>query len=108
MDDDAASPIVRSLILRLLLVPVKDQREIFKLVSLINKSQTADRCRWVQFRTRRRLVMTADILKRIETSQSLQDRYVLMLYWLVRRKGACDFSYRNLTADRRKLMLAKV
>jgi hypothetical protein len=44
MDDDEVCPIVRSLILRLLLVPVKDQRDILMLVSGINKSQTAEWC----------------------------------------------------------------
>ena len=46
------------------------------------------------------------LLKRIEAApQSLQSRYVLMLYWLERRMEAHDFSYRNLKEDRRKLML---
>ena len=108
MDDDAASPIVRSLILRMLLLPLKDQREVFKLVSLINESQTANRCLVEVVKFRATLMPGNDcdrLLKRIEISQSLQDQYVLMLYWLVRRLKARDFSYGNLPGVRRKLML---
>ena len=109
MDDAAASPIVRSLILRLFLLPVKDQRATLSLVSLINKTQTVDRCLSEICKV---LPLGADfgnaqLIERLGDSQSLQDRYVLMLYWLVRRKGAHDFSYRNLTEEKRSQMLRR-
>ena len=44
MVDSEACSIVSSLILRLLLLPLKDQRDTLMLVSTINKSQTANRC----------------------------------------------------------------
>ena len=110
MDDDAANSIICSLILRLFLLPVKDQSATFSLVSLINNSQTADRCLVELLERHATLTLVPgndsdSFRKRIETSQSLQDRYVLMLYWLVRRMKARDFSYGNLPEDRRKLML---
>ena len=42
-----------------------------------------------------------DLSRNIESASSIQDRYVLLLYWLVRHHGARDFSYDNLQASRR-------
>jgi hypothetical protein len=39
---------------------------------------------------------------RLQEASSLADRYVLLLYWLVRRGGAEDFSYENLASDDEK------
>ena len=109
MVDSEACSIVSSLILRLLLLPLKDQRDTLMLVSTINKSQTANRCLAELLSLHTTLASDGDfedLLKRIEAApQSLQSRYVLMLYWLERRMEAHDFSYRNLKEDRRKLML---
>jgi len=47
--------------------------------------------------------LTADkkrLVDRLAQSNSLQDRYVLLLYWLIRRNRARDFSYRNLGGER--------
>lgn len=41
-----------------------------------------------------------DLSRNIESASSIQDRYVLLLYWLVRHHGARDFSYENVPASR--------
>jgi hypothetical protein len=38
-------------------------------------------------------VNISNIKEKLEHSNSLQDRYVLLLYWLVRKNKAMDFSY---------------
>lgn len=43
--------------------------------------------------------------EQLEQANSIQNRYVLLLYWLIRRKGARDFSYRNLPDGMRKGLL---
>ncbi len=40
------------------------------------------------------------LVDRLSQSNSLQDRYVLLLYWLIRRNRARDFSYLNLPDNR--------
>lgn len=42
-----------------------------------------------------------DLAKHLESASSIQDRYVLLLYWLVRHNGAQDFSYDNIRHPRR-------
>lgn len=41
------------------------------------------------------------LAKRLARSDSIQDRYVLLLYWLTRRGGARDFLHRNVPEERR-------
>ena len=41
-----------------------------------------------------------DLARNLDSASSIQDRYVLLLYWLVRRSGA-GFSYGNVPQSRR-------
>jgi hypothetical protein len=44
----------------------------------------------------------------VRNAQGLTDRFVLMLYWLLRKRGAKDFSYeRNLTPASKVMALRK-
>jgi hypothetical protein len=46
-------------------------------------------------------VVTNEIAEGVERAQSLTNRYALMMYWLLRRRGARDFSYDiNLTPEK--------
>ncbi|MBI4179507.1 DUF262 domain-containing protein [bacterium] len=45
--------------------------------------------------------LAKDLARSIEAASSIQDRYVLLLYWLVRRNNARDFSYTNVPESRR-------
>ena len=107
MDDEVASTIICSMVLRLLLLPMQTQRDTLKLVLIINSSQTAQECFAKLYHDLVRGDDFDNLAERLPSSRSLQDRYVLMLYWLVRRKGARDFSYRNLTEEKPTQMLRR-
>ena len=99
--------VVASLILRLLLLPRLNPAIALQLMELVNQSRTGGECL-------KRLAeeigedLTGKALrKRLERSNSLQDRYVLLLYWLVRRKGAHDLTYDQLAPAKRNALVSE-
>ena len=97
--------VLQCLTLRLLLSQNQSQEEIFKLVKLVNRTETAKECLkklddeiGVPDDLRRKLS------KRLKEANTLLDRHVLLLYWLLRKRGARDFSYKNLKEKKPLLM----
>jgi hypothetical protein len=99
---------LQSLALRLLLSPDQSQETTLGHVRVINKAETADACvKALDARIASGAKLGKELSKRLESSNSLQDRYTLMLYWLVRREGAKDLSYANLPEEKRRKMLER-
>jgi hypothetical protein len=104
--DDHGSRIVAFLLLRLLLLPRFSQSLALALADSVNKSHTAADC------IRTLVKELGDIRPRalrreLANSNSLQDRYVLLLYWLLRKNGALDLNYEQVKSDRRRAMLTQ-
>lgn len=105
MDKTHAGPL-QGLALRLFLSSGQSQDAILDLVKAVNGAVTAN----AALRILDEKVVSAEALrkvlpKRLKDSNSLQDRYTLMLYWLLRNRGAKDFSYEaNLKPDERAKM----
>jgi hypothetical protein len=90
---------LKSLTLRLLLLPNLTQVEIFRLVGRVDEAKTAKECFG---NLEHNIGGSPDDLRQhleagLKGAQSLMNRYELMLYWLLRKGGADDFSYKNLT-----------
>ena len=102
MEGDYAK-VLQGLALRLLLSQNLTQQQILGLVKSVNKAETAKDC----FETLDLKIEGSDALreklgKGLEEANSLMNRYVLMLYWLLRKRGAHDFSYKNLKAKQQQ------
>ncbi len=99
---------LQSLALRLLLSSDQSQETILGHVRIINKAETADACvKALDARIASAAKLGKELSKRLESSNSLQDRYTLMLYWLLRQNGAQDLSYANLDPEKRRKMLER-
>ncbi len=90
MNNEAYRPLVRLAILKLMLAR-PTQLDLLRLISDIRKTNTLEKCAHII-----RKIPIPPLQERFENSNSLQDRYVLLLYWLERKHGAYDFSYKNL------------
>lgn len=98
---DESSPgraAVAGLMLRLYLA-AREHPELLRLVGVVNRSHTARECLGELARS----LGIGEIEKRLgaglRQSRSLQDRHLLLLYWLLRRKLCVrDFSHENLKA----------
>lgn len=90
VDLEKYRPLLRLAILRLMLANLT-QRAILNLVSKIRRTNTLEECANIIQK-----VTVPSLSKMLKNSNSLQDRYILLLYWLERKHGACDFSYKNL------------
>lgn len=90
------------LILRTVLDPERTQKTTLKVVQLIEKTHNAKSClrklceSWSDHKKSR-------LENALRAANTLSDRYVLLLYWLVRRNKARDFSYRNLPSGQLSL-----
>ena len=108
MDDgikEQGRMIVAALVLRLYLRSYESQKDIMQLITEINKCQTLDEC--LQKMNQELAIETLReerVNEQIEKSRSLQSRYTLILYWLLRKRCASDFSYKNVSAMNRKRM----
>jgi hypothetical protein len=105
MKTDSGKDVVGFLIQRLLLQRRFNQRDALDLVDFVNKSQTADECISKLEEALGREINISHLRKGLKESNALQDRYTLLLYWLLRKNGAIDFSYSQLPQDRRAVML---
>lgn len=99
------TPVLQCLALRLLLSKNQTQEEIFELVNLVNRSATANIClKNLHEKIHPRPTdLHHDLRGRFKGSNTLMDRYVLMLYWLLRKNGARDFSYKKNLGDDKPL-----
>jgi hypothetical protein len=94
--------VLQGLALRLLLSQNLTQEQILGLVKLVNESQNAKECfEKLDPKIDGPDALSKNLGKRLEGANTLLDRYVLMLYWLLRKRNACDFSYKNLSDDTR-------
>jgi Protein of unknown function DUF262 len=107
MDDEVAkkhSRRLQNLALRLLLSPAHDLERILGLVKQVNDAdQAAEAIDALDLRLLDANRLRHELPKRLKTSNSLFDRYALMMYWLLRRRGARDFSYNNFESEPKKL-----
>jgi hypothetical protein len=95
-------PALQCLALRLLLSQNLTQEKILRLVKLINHTETAkDSFEKLESKVERSADLRKKLPARLEASNALQDRYILLLYWLLRKRGARDFSYENLDEKKR-------
>lgn len=95
------------LILRLLLLPRLSQSRALKLVEVVNRCHTAAECVRALSRATGEEVSPQELRRDLANSNSLQDRYILLLYWLTRKNEALDMTYAQLKPERRQAMLAK-
>ncbi len=99
------APVLQCLALRLLLSQNPSQETILELVKLVNRAEKANDC---LEELDRKIHRPADFQKNLPTwlkdSNTLLDRYVLILYWLLRKREARDFSYENLDEEKREEM----
>jgi hypothetical protein len=85
------------LALRLLLSKNLSQEDILGYIKEINQAHTGKDClATLEGKVLRPDDVRAKLPKWLEESNTLQDRYVLMFYWLLRKRDARDFSYRNV------------
>jgi len=89
-------PLFGLLILEILLAE-KTQRDILKIIRLINEANTARDC--VEELRKEITFSAGDLKDRLAESNSLQDRYVLLFYWLLRKNSVSDFSYKNVDSE---------
>jgi len=94
------------LILRLLLLPRLSQSLTLKLVGVVNEYHTAGESVRALLREVGEQVSPKELRRDLANSNSLQDRYVLLLYWLTRKNEARDMTYAQLKPERRQAMLA--
>jgi len=91
MKEDNGRDVVGSLILRMLLQPQLTQRLVLGYVELVNKCQSAGEC---ISRLDKKIGSEIELKKMLENSNALQDRYTLLLYWMLRKNGVKDFLYK--------------
>jgi len=93
--DAHARAAVASLLLRLLISDHND-KELLDYVRTVNGSRSAQECYAALDKEIR--VSSSKVDRRLRNAQSLQNRFVLLLYWVLRKRKARDFSYTaNLT-----------
>jgi len=81
--------------LRLILADLTT-RELLTLASEVNTaSSPAEALAVFEDRILLQKAVAAKIQKGVDGSQSLTNRYALLLYWLLRKRGARDFSYKE-------------
>ena len=97
---DAADAVLHAVLLRMFLEP--PSRDVLALADEIRTTATPSGF------IREKLLHGAPIAleSSLAQSNSLQDRYLLLLAWLLKRTGATDFSHANLV-DREKLEFEK-
>lgn len=86
----ARRSLVAYLMMKLLLAGL-DQKEVLQIAASISSSHYLEQCFKIV-----KEIETPDLKDRLEESNTLSGRYVLMFYWLVRRRGAQDFLYEQL------------
>lgn len=88
---------IQGLTLRLLLADLRNQNQVLSMVKRVNASNSAAEAIAAvgEGMSRERLE------RRLKDANSLQDRYTLLLYALLRRRGATDFSYENLESEQK-------
>ncbi len=92
IDEEKYRPLIRYSILTLMLSNYS-QRDLLDLVARIRKTNNLEECSKI---IQNISIPDLRLRKVLKYSNSLQDRYVLLLYWLERKYGAQDFSYKNL------------
>jgi hypothetical protein len=101
-------PMLQCLTLRLLLSQNPTHERILNLVKLVNRAEKAKDCfENLETKVERPTELRKKLPTRLEKSNAPQDRYTLMLYWLLRKREVCDFSYENLDEEKYKHMRKK-
>lgn len=107
MLDEAHSRRLAYLILRRALEPNRTQVGTLDVLKAIDASHRASNC--CASLTKKKGVAwshekSAELKTALANSSTLNDRYVLMLYWLIRRRKAVDFVYGQLPEEQRKAL----
>jgi len=87
-DYDSYRKRISALLLKLYLAELT-QRDVLRVLNKIKSSNNLEEIIEKVIKD----VNISNIKEKLEHSNSLQDRYVLLLYWLVRKNKAMDFSY---------------
>jgi hypothetical protein len=93
LDDARYDRPLQAIALRMVLCEMS-ARERLVLVRLVNESDSFAAC--MKSLVKEAPVKVPALEVRLGESDSLQDRYVLLLYWLLRRRDASDFSARSI------------
>lgn len=104
-DLEQAQSIAGSLILRLFLQRQFNQSTVLNLIDVINRSHSLGEC--LSKLEKKTQVHPSDLHRGLAESNSLVDRYTLLLYWLLREHGAKDLSYRQLPPERQQALVRK-
>lgn len=100
--NDRYRPLMAVLIQRLFLAEL-DRKSILELIDIAGDHRTVALraiARMLEMLGRR--VSARQIAVKLQQARSLQHRYVLMMYWLERSRGARDLSYANVQKFKRK------
>jgi len=108
MRDPSGPTRVASLALRLMLGPPVSQKASLDLVDLVNRSRTASACLELLDRSSACRLDPARFRKALEQASSLNDRHVLLLYWLERRNRAKDLLYSQVPEERRQKLFREL
>jgi len=79
------------------------QKEWLDVIQEVRKSNRLSECRdLILVKSEYAEKGWKGLVQRLESSNSVLDRYVLMLYWLERKNKARDFSYENVAEKQKK------
>ena len=110
MLDEAHSQRIAYLILRRALEPNRTQVGTLDVLKAIDASHRASNC-CASLAKKKGVAWSheksAELKTALANASTLNDRYVLMLYWLLRRRKAVDFVYGQLPEEQRKTLSAR-
>ena len=105
METAGGQSVIGYIILRLLLLRRFNQQTALDLADLVNKShKVSDSISNLEKKLGPEIDIR-DLQRGLNESNALQDRYTLLLYWLIRKNNAKDFLYEFLDENHRKAML---
>lgn len=101
LDEERYRPLLAALILRLMLAEL-DSRRLLELVSIAgDPNQVAMRAIPKMLAVLKDRLTPPALASRLQYANSIQSRYVLLLYWLQRSLGAKDFRYEHVPSPHR-------
>ena len=107
MLDEAHGQRIAYLILRRALEPNRTQVGTLDILKAIDASHRASNCCASLMKTKGVVWShgkSTELKTALANASTLNDRYVLMLYWLIRRRKAVDFVYGQLPEEQRKAL----
>lgn len=106
--EERYSSVMQTICLKLLLAE-KNSRDILNIVTRIrdNKNVAKDSIDFINNEIKTEKLKNR-LSVRFESANSLQDRYILLLYWLERKNMIRDLSYKNVSKEKRENLISKI